>query len=177
MRRRRIVREESQFHLLAGAGLAALAGFAVGAFLMHKSGGLGAAILKLQTRLDRDGSGASDEEADYDGPPDSVYEMNRFVHDDGAYGETEDDIERDPDEDEVASEVETRVLTAFLNDPILSMAPVQISAQADGVVELRGWVYNDDDVLYAATIAGGVPGVIGVANNIRVRRPSRTRSS
>ncbi len=173
MRRRRIIRKESQSSLLGSALLAALAGFGIGVFLMHKTGGIGPAIQKLRDRLNL----KDPDKTDDDGPPDSVYHMNRFVHDDGDYGVIDDDITTDPDEDEAASEVETRVLAAFLNDPVLATAPVEISGESDGVVELRGWVENRRELQHAATIAGGVPGVVGVANNIRVRRPSRKRTS
>jgi hypothetical protein len=170
MRRRRIIREHSQLSLITSASVAALAGFAVGVLIMHKSGGL-TPLLRSTGRKRLRGPGEAD------GPPDSVYEMDSFAHDESAYGSEEDDFEDDPEEDAIASEVEERVLAAFLNDPILADAPIEIGAAGDGIIELHGWVEEGRTVKHAATIAGGVPGVIGVSNSIRVRRPRRTQTS
>jgi hypothetical protein len=170
MRRRRVRRQGSQAALIGSTAVAALAGFAAGVFLMQRSGGLRAVWQRLAEFR-------GDDDRDEGTPPDSVYQTLGVAHDDSDYGDSQDAIEDDPGDDAAASEVEKRVLAAFLNDPVLAGAPVEISAEGDGVVELNGWVEERDARRHAATIAAGVPGVIGVANNIRVRRPRRVSTS
>jgi len=68
-------------------------------------------------------------------------------------------------------ELEQRVLEAFENDPILSECAIDISADADGSVELTGWVALPSEVDYAVTITRGVPGVQSIVNSL-VLRPS-----
>lgn len=68
-------------------------------------------------------------------------------------------------------ELEQRVLEAFQNDPILSECAIDITAEADGSVELSGWVALPSEVDYAVTITRGVPGVKQIVNSL-VLRPS-----
>ncbi len=68
-------------------------------------------------------------------------------------------------------ELEQRVLEAFQNDPILSECAIDITAEADGSVELSGWVALPSEVDYAVTITRGVPGVQHIVNSL-VLRPS-----
>ena len=172
MRRRRIVRRESQISVLGGAGLAALAGFAMGVVLMHKSGGMNTLLGRLMP------PGARGKAARGRGAfSDSFYDLEGIAHDVGDYEGAEDEIEPDEAEAGVASELEERVLDAFVNDPVLTNSAVEISAESDGVVTLHGWVAEKAEAEHAALIAGGVPGVVGVANSIRVRLPRAARSS
>jgi hypothetical protein len=170
MRRRRIVRRASHLSLVGSAGLAALAGFAAGVYLMQRIGGMESLVARLAGRKPRAVIADDDEVSAL------FYEMDGLAHDDGDYGTAEDVIEGDPGEDAVASEVAQRVLSAFLNDPVLSEAAIEISAESDGVVKLDGWVDAPSELEHAATIAGGVPGVVGVANRLRVRRPRRAKT-
>ena len=171
MRRRRIIHEENQLAFLGGAGLAAIVGFALGVFVVHKAGGLDGLLRRFARRraprLDQS-----------DDPPGSVYEMDGLAHDDSDYSEDEDyDDSEDDSDDSLAIEVENRVLSAFINDPLLSASSIEISAGNDGLVQLHGWVDERADVQHATTIAGGVPGVAAVSNKIRVRRQqSRTQA-
>jgi len=58
------------------------------------------------------------------------------------------------------------VLEAFRNDPILSERAIDIGSISDGVIELAGWVENEEESRHAVTIARGVPGVDTVVNRI-----------
>jgi osmotically-inducible protein OsmY len=102
--------------------------------------------------------------------------MDGLTHDDGEYGALEDSLEDDPDENAVAAQLEERVLAAFLNDPVLARKQVEISAEGDGVVSLAGSVENESDSQHAALIAGGIPGVLGVSNGIRIRAARRRQA-
>lgn len=79
-----------------------------------------------------------------------------------AYDEFEDDLT--PEE-----ELEERVLEAFRNDPILSERAVDIGALGEGIIELTGWVHEQDEIDHAKTITRGVPGVDTVVNRLVVR--------
>lgn len=94
---------------------------------------------------------------------------------DEAYDD-EDEFEPDEADDELAA-LESRVLEAFRNDPILAARAIDISAVEDGVIELSGRVRSEEEVTHAATIARGVPGVEEVDNRIyiRTRRTPRGR--
>jgi osmotically-inducible protein OsmY len=170
MRRTRIRRREDHLSLVGSAGLAALAGFAAGVYLMQRLGGIESLLTRLSGRK-RHVVFADDDEVSS-----LFYEMDGLAHDDGDYGTAEDVIEEDAGEEAVASEVAQRVLSAFLNDPVLCKAAVEISAESDGLVKLDGWVDVPSELEHAATIAGGVPGVVGIANRLRVRRPRRAKT-
>ena len=58
------------------------------------------------------------------------------------------------------------MLEAFRNDPILCERAIDIGSISDGVIELAGWVENDEESRHAVTIARGVPGVDTVVNRI-----------
>jgi hypothetical protein len=64
--------------------------------------------------------------------------------------------------------LEERVLEAFRNDPVLCERAIDIGSLNDGVIELAGWVENDDEARHAVTIARGVPGVDTVVNRIAI---------
>lgn len=71
--------------------------------------------------------------------------------------------------------LEARVLEAFHNDPILRERAIDIGAIAPGVIELTGWVYGDDEIKHALTLARGVIDVEHVVNQLAVRTPRRNR--
>jgi hypothetical protein len=71
--------------------------------------------------------------------------------------------------------LEARVLEAFHNDPILRERAIDIGAIAPGVIELTGWVYGDDEIKHAITLARGVIDVEHVVNQLAVRTPRRNR--
>jgi hypothetical protein len=71
--------------------------------------------------------------------------------------------------------LETRVLEAFHNDPVLRERAIDIGAIAPGVIELTGWVHDADEVKHALTLARGVPDVQHVVDQLAVRQPRRNR--
>jgi hypothetical protein len=71
--------------------------------------------------------------------------------------------------------LEARVLEAFHNDPTLRERAIDIGAIAPGVIELTGWVYGDDEIKHAITLARGVIDVEHVVNQLAVRAPRRNR--
>ena len=73
------------------------------------------------------------------------------------------------DDSGVPDVIGSRVLEAFLNDPVLAERAVEIEADAEGAVLLHGRVATAREVSHAVTIAGGVPGVTGVRQRLRVR--------
>src|SRR5919199_1518626 len=136
-------RDESLGGAAAGLAIGALAGFAVGVGLAQKGGGVSGLAARLRERLHR--GGAAEEEGE-----DEYYE--------------EDELE----ENEEYAALEERVLEAFRNDPILSERAIDIGAVSDGVIELTGWVNEDDEAEHAVTLARGVPGVDTVINRLAV---------
>lgn len=130
--------------VLAGA----VAGFALGMVVAQRVGGFSG----LKSKLRRRTAAASHDEA-----------MR------GRYAEA-DDFD-DVEEDELESEaydagLEDRVLEAFRNDPILSERAIDIGSISEGVIELAGWVEDENESRHAVTIARGVPGVDTVVNRI-----------
>jgi hypothetical protein len=71
--------------------------------------------------------------------------------------------------------LESRVLEAFHNDPVLVERAIDIGAIAPGVIELTGWVHTAEEVRHAITIARGVPDVQHVVDQLAVRQPTRNR--
>lgn len=74
---------------------------------------------------------------------------------------------------EAESEIGSRVLEAFLNDPILAERALEIEADDDGDVWLHGAVRAASEVAHAVTLARGVPGVTRVRQRLSVRARSR----
>jgi hypothetical protein len=87
----------------------------------------------------------------------------REVEDEDELEEYEED-ELEPGGDDV--ELEEHVLEAFRNDPILCERAIDIGSISDGVIELAGWVEDEEEAHHAVTIARGVPGVDTVVNRI-----------
>ncbi len=68
-------------------------------------------------------------------------------------------------------ELETRVLEAFRNDPILEARAIDIGAIGAGVIELTGWVDSTAEIAHALTLARGVPDVTSVVDRLAVSGP------
>jgi gas vesicle protein len=147
--------ESSSTNTIIGVFAGAVAGFAVGMLVAQRVGGFSGLTSKLRRR--RGAAAGVREDA---------------LH--GAHGVAEDDEEfEDVEEDELESEeydesLEEHVLEAFRNDPILSERAIDIGSLNDGVIELAGWVEDDDESDHAVTIARGVPGVTTVVNRIAI---------
>ncbi|MEX2182791.1 MAG: BON domain-containing protein [Gemmatimonadaceae bacterium] len=115
-----------------------------------------------------DGDEELDEDLDEDLDEADEEEEEDDDEDEEEEEEGEDEAE-DADEDASDDVIGTRVLEAFLNDPILSKRAVEIDADTQGAVFLHGQVLTAREVSHAVTIAGGVPGVTAVRQRIRVR--------
>ncbi len=90
-----------------------------------------------------------------------------FDADDPEAGE---EIGNDWNDEECDDTLGERVLEAFANDPVLASRAIEIEAQPGAAVALSGWVDTDRELAYAATVAGGVPGVDHVVSRLRVER-------
>jgi len=147
--------ESSSTNTIIGVFAGAVAGFAVGMLVAQRVGGFSGLTSKLRRR--RGATPGVREDA---------------LH--GAHGVAEDEDEfEDVEEDELESEdydesLEEHVLEAFRNDPILSERAIDIGSLSDGVIELAGWVEDDNESEHAVTIARGVPGVTTVVNRIAI---------
>ncbi|MGH7617115.1 MAG: BON domain-containing protein [Gemmatimonadaceae bacterium] len=140
--------ESSSTTTVLGVLVGAVAGFAVGMYVAQRVGGFSGLTSKLRRR------------------PDTVA-PRRFARD---LEEDEDELE-EYEEDELEpgdedQELEERVLEAFRNDPILCERAIDIGSISEGVIELAGWVEDDEESHHAVTIARGVPGVDTVVNRI-----------
>jgi hypothetical protein len=142
--------ESSSTGTVLGVLVGAVAGFAVGMLVAQKVGGFSG----LRTRIQRRRGADSDTmRGGYDAADDDEF----------------DDIEGDEFESEEYDEsLEERVLEAFRNDPTLSERAVDIGSISEGVIELAGWVEDEDEARHAVTIARGVPGVDTVVNRIAI---------
>lgn len=137
----------------------AVAGFAAGVLVAHRFGGVRTLATRVRDRLGSRGAAAqlTDSEA-Y--APDEFDEVG--IGADAALSSTETVSPR-------AEALERRVLEAYQNDPILCERPVDIGAISEGIVELTGWVNNEEEAAHAVTIARGVPGIDTVVNRLAVR--------
>jgi len=143
--------ESSSTNTVLGIFAGAVAGFALGMFVAQRVGGIEGLTSRLRRR--RGAEGAHDESL-----------RGRYA---AAEGEEFDDIEDDELEAEAYDAgLEDRVLEAFRNDPILAERAIDIGSISDGVIELAGWVEDEDESRHAVTIARGVPGVDTVVNRI-----------
>jgi hypothetical protein len=145
--------ESSSTGTIIGVLAGAVAGFAVGMLVAQKFGG----VSGLKSKLSRRGAaGAANPEtirAGYHAADEAEDDFDDFEADDfesGAYDEG----------------LEERVLEAFRNDPVLAERAIDIGSISDGVIELAGWVEDEDEAQHAVTIARGVPGVDTVVNRI-----------
>jgi hypothetical protein len=137
----------------------AIAGFAAGVLVAHRFG----EVRNLATRVrDRFGSrGATEQLTDSE-----AYASDEFdevgISAGSGVSTTETVSPR-------AEALERRVLEAYQNDPILCERPVDIGAISEGIVELTGWVNNEEEAAHAVTIARGVPGIETVVNRLAIR--------
>lgn len=134
---------------VAGALIGAAAGIAVGLVLAQRFGGAGGIAARFAGRPEDDAAPglAPGFDADWDGADDAI----------------EDDLD-----DEVDDALGERVLEVFTNDPLLAERAIDIEVQPGATVELTGWVDAEREVEYAATLAGGVPGVRHVITQLGV---------
>ena len=112
--------------LLVVAG--ALAGLAAGVLIAQRFGGVAAIAGRVRSRL---GAGMGTETERWRDVEEDDYEEQDYA-DEGTYAAE-------------GSELEERVLEAFINDPIMSERAVDIGALGEGIIELTGWVYTDDE--------------------------------
>ena len=142
--------ESSSTAIVVGALVGAVAGFAAGMLVAQRVGGFSGLTSKIRRRR-----GASHDEA-LTGAHNVAEEEDEF-----------EDVEEDEVEGEGYDEtLEERVLEAFRNDPVLCERAIDIGSLNDGVIELAGWVEDEDEARHAVTIARGVPGVNTVVNRI-----------
>jgi len=142
--------ESSSANMVFGILAGAVAGFTVGMIVAQRVGGFQGLTAKIRRRRG------------VEAPHDEALR--------GRYAEGEDEF-ADIEDDELESEaydagLEDRVLEAFRNDPILAERAIDIGSISDGVIELAGWVEDEEESRHAVTIARGVPGVDTVVNRI-----------
>ncbi len=140
---------------IASAVAGAVAGVAVGLLLAQTLGGLSGIRSRLRGRADAaplaaPGDDWSDDEAD-------------------------DELLDEPGDFDAGEELGERVLEAFANDPTLAERPIDIEVGPEATVELTGWVDDEREIDYAATVAGGVPGVRQVVTELAVHGRGRRR--
>ena len=128
----------------------ALAGFAVGVLVSKRLGGWSGLRARLRALAE--------------GP----VEATRHAAEVGEYYDDEYETDDEIEEGERDEELEDRVLEAFRNDPILCERAVDIGSLGPGIIELSGWVENEDEAQHAVTLAGGVPEVETVVNRVTV---------
>src|SRR3954462_12315901 len=140
--------DESSTGTIVGVLVGALAGFAAGMFVAQRVGGFGGLTSRIRERAGgRFGLGQAAETDDQ--------ELDDYEEDELEEGEYDESLE-------------TRVLEAFRNDPILSERAVDIGSIGDGTIELAGWVEDESEAHHAVTIARGVPDVDTVVNRIAI---------
>lgn len=151
--KRRLVRyrdEESSSGKIATVVVAALAGLAVGVIVAQRMGGISGIRARLAAAR-----GGDEQEQEYD-----AYGSN--------YGAEVADLDDEMEAEGADTELEDRVLEAFINDPILAERAVDIGSIGEGIVELAGWVDTEDEATHAMTLARGVPGVETVVNRMMI---------
>ncbi len=147
--------ESASTGTVVGVLVGVLAGFAAGMFVAQRVGGLDGLRSRLRRRR---GAEAREAESFETGDEDELATYDR------------DELEEEEEYDDV---LEQRVLEAFRNDPTLSERAVDIGSIADGVIELAGWVEDEDEAEHAVTIARGVPGVDTVVNRLAIGSDER----
>jgi len=150
---------------VASVLLGAVAGFAVGMYVAQRVGGFSG----LTARFRRGVGAATDEGSAL--PIDVAGDEFDEIEDDDTEGVTaasDADEEFNGMDDDGVPLLEERVLEAFNNDPTLAERAIDIGAIGTGIIELAGWVENDDEAERAMTLAQGVPGVDTVVNRLLV---------
>ena len=149
--------------------IGALAGFAVGMFVAQRLGGFSG----IASRFKKATSGAEDNSRfDFSGGSLSEIEDEAAELEASSLASEEDEdfngMDDTGDSDSDTPLIEERVLEAFNNDPILAERAIDIGAMGESVIELAGWVDNDEEAEHAMTVARGVPGVETVVNRLLV---------
>jgi gas vesicle protein len=145
--------ESSSTGTILGVLAGAVAGFAVGMIVAQRVGGFSG----LKSKIARRGEQMRDSAQSI---------RDRYAAaDDEEFEDYEEDELESPDYDE---SLEERVLEAFRNDPVLAERAIDIGSISDAVIELAGWVEDEDEAQHAVTIARGVPGVDTVVNRIAI---------
>lgn len=200
----RRLRNRSRTNDLLLLSLGATVGVVAGALLIDRLGGVDRLLGRVRRRRPATDALTTEETAeapyglhDADGGYEDAYEDEDAYHDDDALddapaheaaADAEDDgvevllagprsgagVRARRDIPDVLT-LEARVLEAFHNDPILRERAIDIGAIAPGVIELTGWVYGDDEIKHAITLARGVIDVEHVVNQLAVRTPRRNR--
>ena len=131
-----------------------LAGFAAGVFVAQRMGGVAGIADRVRGLAGKRAGRGEDYDDEYaDEGEDELFEEE----------------EEDTFDDELSAQtLEERVLEAFRNDPILSERAIDIGEVGEGIIELTGWVEDDDEREHAVTVARGVPDVNTVVNRIVV---------
>ena len=171
MRRYRIREDESSTGTsVATIMIGALAGFAVGMFVAQRMGGFSGIASRF--RKATSGNGEHAKQFDFAADGEDEFEDEAAELEAAALADADEDDEdfNGMDDPGLSGEplIEERVLEAFNNDPILAERAIDIGAMGAGVIELAGWVDNDDEAEHAMTLARGVPGVDTVVNRLLV---------
>lgn len=140
---------------IASAVVGGVAGFAVGLLLAQTVGGLPG----LRARFRR----VIDEVAGFDPSVEGAEEED----------DASDEIVDEWESDGVDEALGERVLEAFRNDPTLAERAIDIEAAPGATIELFGEVDGPREIEYAATLAGGVPGVEHVIAHLGVKGQRR----
>lgn len=168
MRRYRIHEDESSTGTsVATIMIGALAGFAVGMFVAQRFGGFKGIASRFRKADGTDEAGRFD----FSGGALDEYEDEAAELEASSLADAEDEDFNgmdDTGEDDGTPLIEERVLEAFNNDPILAERAIDIGAMGNGIIELAGWVDNDEEAEHAMTVARGVPGVDTVVNRLLI---------
>jgi len=155
--------ESSTGTTIATVLLGAVAGFAVGMFVAQRVGGFRGLTAKFRRGVTEENAGVQHELAgdEFDEIEDEAEE--------GVTASSDEEADfNGMDDDGGVPLLEERVLEAFNNDPILAERAIDIGSMGEGIIELAGWVDDDDEAEHAMTIARGVPGVETVVNRLMV---------
>jgi len=185
------VRKRSRRNDLMLLSLGATVGVIAGALLVDRVGGLDRLLARARRGTPRR---EHDEELVLAEPPYGLHDADGGFEDDQDYADDEFE-ETDEHETPIVSvgsragsdararrpvvpdvlTLESRVLEAFHNDPVLVERAIDIGAIAPGVIELTGWVHTPEEVRHAIIMARGVPDVQHVVDQLAVRTPTRSR--
>ncbi len=189
------VRKRSRSNDLMLLSLGATVGVIAGALLVDRVGGLDRLFARSRrgkAPVDHDdelllaeppyglhdADGGFDDDQDYHDETDDEFEEPLAEHEapivSSGSREGSDARARRPIVPDVLT-LESRVLEAFHNDPVLVERAIDIGAIAPGVIELTGWVHTAEEVRHAIIIARGVPDVQHVVDQLAVRQPTRNR--
>ena len=174
MRRYRIHEDESSTGTSAATiMIGALAGFAVGMFVAQRFGGFDGIANRFRKAEKPDGA----DRFDFSGGSLHDVEDEAAELEASSLADAEDEdfngMDDPGDADDDTPLIEERVLEAFNNDPILAERAIDIGAMGTGVIELAGWVDNDEEAEHAMTVARGVPGVDTVVNRLLIDEEER----